>query len=214
MLRMDEIHKIQKDYLLKGLNLNLIADKYSRSWATVRTHVNLTEEEALLRGTRPNKVKTVITPEVVTAIVKILDYEDHLKVHKKQRHTGTALFKSLTKAEVYKGSARQLRDAFRIIKEERRKNKGEGRESFLELDFPLGSTLQLDHGEAIVELAGIQVQGYLFVASIPNSSIRYAQFFLIKAQEAWGEFHQRSFNYFGGIFEKCIYDNDLEFGQR
>lgn len=208
MLRMDEINKIKKDYSVKGLNLNRIANKYSRSWATVNNYVNLTEEKALVRGKRPGRSKKVITPEVTAAINGILNDEDLLRVHKKQRYTGTSLFKILTKTEIYKGSERQLREAFRNIKEQRSKNKSKENESFLELDFPLGRLLQLDHGEAVVELANIRVQGYLFVASIPNSSIRYPQFFLTKAQEAWGEFHQRAFNYFGGIFEKCVYDND------
>ena len=29
-----------------------------------------------------------------------------------------------------------------------------------------------------------------------------------KSREAWGEFHERTFRMFGGIFSKVIYDND------
>ncbi|MDH3382257.1 MAG: hypothetical protein OEL54_06090, partial [Flavobacteriaceae bacterium] len=51
-------------------------------------------------------------------------------------------------------------------------------------------------------------KGYLFVASVPGYVLRYCQFFPVKSSEAWGEFHERAFNFFGGIFPTVIYDND------
>jgi hypothetical protein len=38
--------------------------------------------------------------------------------------------------------------------------------------------------------------------------MRYCQFFLTKEASAWGEFHERAFRFFGGVFVNCIYDND------
>ena len=49
---------------------------------------------------------------------------------------------------------------------------------------------------------------YLFVASVPGTTLRYCQLFACKSREAWGEFHERTFRMFGGIFSKVIYDND------
>ena len=76
------------------------------------------------------------------------------------------------------------------------------------MEFPLGSALQIDHGEAHVEIGGSQEKGYLFVASVPGEVLRYSQIFPVKSSEAWGEFHERAFSFFGGVFSRTIYDND------
>ncbi len=49
---------------------------------------------------------------------------------------------------------------------------------------------------------------FLFVASVPGTSIRYSQLFPYKTSESWGEFHERTFQNFGGVFFKVICDND------
>lgn len=80
--------------------------------------------------------------------------------------------------------------------------------SFLPLEFPIGSALQIDHGEVDLEIGGIRVKGYLFVASVPGQVLRYCQVMPTKASEAWGEFHERAFLFFEGVFQRVIYDND------
>ena len=45
---------------------------------------------------------------------------------------------------------------------------------------------------------GVRTKEYLFVASVPGQVLRYCQAFPIKATEAWGEFHERAFQFFGG----------------
>lgn len=72
--------------------------------------------------------------------------------------------------------------------------------TYLELIFPLGEFLQLDHGEAEVHYLGQIKIGYLFTASVPGYCLRYCQFYLTKGSESWGDFHERSFVFFGGIF--------------
>jgi len=92
---------------------------------------------------------------------------------------------------------------------ELRMNRGQAkRKSFLPLEFPLGSALQVDHGEAEIEVNGIRCKGYLFVASVPGHVLRYCQIFPTKSTESWGEFHERTFRFFGGIFPRVVYDND------
>jgi hypothetical protein len=207
MLRMDEINKIRKDYFVNGLNLHQIATKYARSWATINEYVSLSEESIRSRGKRPGRKKKVITPEVITAIEDYLQDEINKKVHRKQRYSSEYIFKKLKENGLYKGSSRSLRDVIKKIREDLKQNKKKN-ESFLELDFPVGEYLQVDHGPAEIELVDVRVNGYLFVCSVPGTSIRYCQFYLTKAREAWGHFHQQFFGFFGGTFDKCIYDND------
>jgi hypothetical protein len=44
--------------------------------------------------------------------------------------------------------------------------------------------------------------------SVPGMSLRYCQLLPNKAQEAWGEFHERAFQFYNGRFSRLIYDND------
>lgn len=98
-----------------------------------------------------------------------------------------------------------MQDIIKALREKRGQAKIK---SYLPLDFPLGSTLQVDHGEVEAEIGGSRCIGYLFVASVPGQVLRYCQIFPTKSAESWGEFHERAFRFFGGAFPKVIYDND------
>ncbi len=207
MLRMDEINKIRKDYFVNGLNPHQISQKYKRSWATIKDYISYSEQDLYDRGKRPGRKRSVTTPEVVEAIKVYLHDEINKKVHRKQRYTSAYIFKELKKDGVYKGAERGLRKLIKQLRADLSQNKKKV-ESFLELDFPLGKFIQVDHGPAEAELNGIRANGYLFVCSVPGTSIRYCQFYLTKAKDAWGHFHEHFFGFFGGTFDKCVYDND------
>ena len=81
-------------------------------------------------------------------------------------------------------------------------------QSFLPLEFTPGSTAQVDHGEVDCIIEEERRTSFLFVMAIPGTGLRYCQLFATKAQEAWGEFHERAFRFFDGIFPRLIYDND------
>ncbi len=205
MLRMDEINKIRKLYLSGTMSKNEIAKRFSRSWETNDRIVKMYSGEFTNRGKRPGRLPTVATPEVIKAVEKYFVEEDMKKVKKKQRYKTNTIYKELKDRGVYKGSLRRMHD---IVKALRKKQNQTKDASYLPLEFSLGSTLQVDHGEADIEVNEIRYTGYLFVASVPGQVLRYCQFFPTKASEAWGEFHERVFCFFGGIFGKVIYDND------
>ena len=106
---------------------------------------------------------------------------------------------------IYKGSIRRMLQVVSALRQRHNKTK---KASFLPLEFPLGSALQIDHGEFEAEIDRQRVKGYVFVASVPGQVLRYCQIFPTKASEAWGEFHERTFAFFGGVFPRVIYDND------
>lgn len=144
-----------------------------------------------------------MTDDVIKAIHNLLDYEETAGVKKKQRYTAAQVFRKLSEQGVYQGSRRRMEEVVGKIKSERKQSL---KATFLPLEFPLGSALQVDHGE--VEINRVRTKGYLFVASVPGQLLRYCQAFPIKASEDWGEFHERAFQFFGGIFNRVIYDND------
>lgn len=85
MLRMDELNKIKKAHR-NGESINEIAARFDRSWETVKRIVETPTADLETRGHRPNKQRTVITPEVEEAITAHLVEEEQLRVHKKQRY--------------------------------------------------------------------------------------------------------------------------------
>jgi hypothetical protein len=204
---MDEFNKIRKEFHVRQKSIYQIAKEFHRSWDTVKQIVSMPDHKVQLRGTRPGRMAAVITPEVENRIIQFLDFEKIHKVHRKQRFTSSYIFKKLKDEENFKGSSRSIRTIVSKLRKERNEStKG----SHLELDFEFGKYLQVDHGPAEVSISGNRINGYLFVASIPGSCLRYCQFYLTKAQEAWGHFHELCFSFFGGTLENCIYDNDCK----
>jgi hypothetical protein len=100
----------------------------------------------------------VITDEVIKKIEEFIDDEILRKVHRKQRYRSVYIFKQLKKDGTYKGSERQIRKAIRKIRAEKRQHLKDN-PSFLELNFKQGHYLQFDHGEATVEISGIEIKG-------------------------------------------------------
>lgn len=205
MLRMDEFNKIRKEYHVRQKSIYQIAKEYRRSWDTVKNIVSMDETQTLLRGTRPNRIPTVITHEVENKIISLIEFEKIHKVHRKQRFTASYIYKKLKEEGIYHGSSKRIRTTVSRLRRELNQS---DKRAYLELDFELGKYLQVDHGETEVKIGEMRVNGYLFVASVPGASLRYCQFYLTKAQEAWGHFHELCFGFFGGKFEKVIYDND------
>lgn len=201
---MDELNKIKKAYR-NGASINEIAIHYSRSWETIKKAVDASSEELENRGRRPNKKSKVVTAEVESAIDGYLTKEVHDRVKKKQRYSAAFIYKELKAKGIYRGSIRQFQDA---VKKQREIRGQIQPKSYLPLEFPIGEVAQFDHGECDLFISGLRLQGYLFICSIPGATLRYCQVFPVKSSEAWGEFHERSYRFFGGVLPISIYDND------
>jgi transposase len=202
---MDEVNKIRKAYFTNGESKNEIAKKFKRSWNTIDTIVKTDREQLSTRGKRPGRKATVATEAVKDAIRKLLNEEELLKVKKKQRYKAAFFYKDLKRRGLYKGCERTMRAIVSEIRQELNVSK---RKSYLPLSFELGCFIQIDHGEAECLMAGERIQVYLFVASLPGVCLRYCRLYPVKAGEAWGDFHEHAFRFFGGVFAHVIYDND------
>jgi transposase len=200
---MNIVNKIRKEFL-SNKKIDPIAKKYHCSWSTINKIVNSSPDELAVRGQR-KRTKLLFTPELQARIIELLDLQDSKKVHRKQRYKAPALFKILRAENLYSGSPRYFRQILKSIQDHR---KSTNPKTYLELSFTPGEYLQIDHGEADVIIHGQRITGFLFVAAVPGMVLRFCQFFPTKSQEAWGEFHERAFKFFSGIFKFCIYDND------
>lgn len=204
MIRMDEFNKIRKDYFVDHLSINEIAKKYNRSWATVHKIVNTSRDEFSDSEKKYTRIPKVATQEVMDAIADKIREEQLLKVKKKQRLTAKVIFEELTAKGIYLGSQKRMQE---LVKEVRQKLAQLQPESFLPLEFS-GSTAQIDHGEVECIIDKERRTCFLFVLAVPGTGLRFCQLFATKRQEAWGEFHERAFRFFNGIFTRIIYDND------
>jgi len=202
---MDEINKIRKAYFSKGETKNEIAKQFKRSWNTIDTIVETDRDQLSTRRKRSGRKATVATEAVRNEIRKILQEEERLKVKKKQRRKAAFFYKDLTRRGLYKGCERRMRDLVRLIRQELNVSQSK---SYLPLSFDIGSVVQIDHGEADCLIAGERIRVYLFVAGLPGTCLRYCRLYPVKAGEAWGDFHERTFGFFGGVFAQVIYDND------
>lgn len=205
MAHSPEVNKIRKKYFVKGETRGKIAKGCRRSWDTVNRIVNMGRSDIENRGKRRERKSSVMTDSVIKAITDIFDYEEAAGIKKKQRHTAYQIYKELSENGVYQGSRRTMEKGVSKIRAEKKLS---SKPSYLPLEFPLGSELQVDHGEVEIEIDGEIVKGYLFVGSVPGQVLRYCQAFPTKASESWGEFHERLFEFFGGVFPRLTYDND------
>lgn len=205
MIRMDEFNKIRKAYFVDGLTIHEIATKFKRSWATINKIVKTSRDEIAFEKRSSTRTPKVSTLEVMDAIAQRIEEEARLNVKKKQRSTAKIIYEDLVGEGVYKGSRRRMQE---LVKDVRERLAQTQPKSFLPLEFALGSVAQIDHGEVECIIKEIRKIYYLFVMSVPGMALNYCQLFETKSQEAWGEFHERSFHFFNGIFPRIIYDND------
>lgn len=205
MLKMDEINKIRKSFFSGEKNKHQLALQYNRSWDTIDRIVTMERENLTNRGKRPRRKSHVMTEDVIASINAYFDKEERLAVKRKQRYTAQTIYRELKNQGIYCGSIRRMQEIVRKLRHKRGQTK---EKSYLPLEFDLGTALQVDHGEVDIEIGGKRQKGYLFVAAVPGHVLRYTQIFPVKAQESWGEFHERVFSFFGGIFPMIIYDND------
>lgn len=204
MLKMDEINKIRKAFL-GGENRYALAKRFNRSWDTINRIIDIPRENLSNRGKRSKKQSKFMTPQVLDAIEAYLQDEIAQNVKRKQRYTAKKIFNELKQKTIYHGSLRNMQ---KIVKALREKHNLSKKQTYIPLEFPLGSSIQVDHGEVDVIVAEERRTAYLFVASIPGQVLRYCQVFPMKSQEAWGEFHEKFFSFFGGVFPEITYDND------
>ena len=204
-MKMTEIQKIRHAFFMENMNKHQIAKKFHRSWETVDRIIETSLEDLEATKERNAREVTVGTLEVKEAIKQMLQNEKDLKIKKKQRLTSRVIYKELTEKKLYIGSLRRLEQ---LVKEARISLGTAPINSYLQLNFPLGSCLQVDHGEVEVEKNSQILTVFLFVAGVPGTTLRYAQVFPRKSKEMWGEFHERAFRAYGGVFKKLVYDND------
>jgi transposase len=117
----------------------------------------------------------------------------------KQRHTSKRIFERLKEERGFTGG-------YTIVKDYVRTATLRGREMFVPLVHPAGEA-QVDFGEALVAIAGVEQKAHYLVMDLPHSDDCFVAAFPAETTEAFLEGHVRAFAYFGGVPTRILYDN-------
>lgn len=195
MLRMVDKEYIRKKHFVEGWSIRQISKQLKIARQTVRKM--LMDSEIPKYNRRQPKPCPVMDPfrEVIESILK----EDE-KAPPKQRHTAARIFERLRDEFFFTGGESSVRHyvrKLRILKPE----------CFLMLEAAPGEQMQIDFGQAQVNIGANRVTAHLFCMRLKNSSVPFVVAFPTERLEAFLEGHLQGFAYFGGVPKEGLYDN-------
>lgn len=82
-----------------------------------------------------------------------------------------------------------------------------GQEVFVLLVYFLGY-VQVDFGEVMVRIGGVEQKVYFFVLDLLYSDVCYVCVYLVVVVEVWVDGYIYVFVFFGVVFQLIVYDND------
>ena len=118
---------------------------------------------------------------------------------KKQRHTAQRIFERLRDEHGFTGGITVVTD---YVREKKRRT----REVFVPLSHPPGHA-QVDFGEAIGVIGGVQRKLHYFAMALPHSDAFFIKAYPAETTEAFCDGHVSAFAFFGGVPLSMLYDN-------
>jgi len=120
-------------------------------------------------------------------------------VHKKQRHTSKRIFERLRDEYGFAGGITIVKDYVFAARQRQR-------EMFVPLSHPPGHA-QVDFGEALGEIGGIERKIHFLVMDLPQSDACFVKAYPGETTEAFCDGHVSAFAFFGGVPVSILYDN-------
>src|SRR3954466_8735365 len=118
---------------------------------------------------------------------------------KKQRHTAKRIFERLRDEHGYRGGITIIRDYVRS-------HRLQHREVFVPLRHDAGHA-QVDFGEALAEIAGVERKIHFFAMELPHSDACFVRAYPAETSEAFCDGHNAAFSFFGKVPGSILYDN-------
>src|SRR5215475_1739404 len=118
---------------------------------------------------------------------------------KKQRHTAKRIFDRLRDEHGYAGG-------ITIVKDYVRSHRLRHREVFVPLRHDPGHA-QVDFGEALAEIAGVEHKIHFFAMDLPHSDACFVRAYPEETAEAFCDGHNAAFGFFGKVPRSILYDN-------
>src|SRR5919202_465719 len=117
----------------------------------------------------------------------------------KQRHTAQRIFERLRDEHGYAGG-------YTIVKDYVREQRCRRREVFIPLHHPPGHA-QVDFGEAIAIIGGVEQTIHVFAMDLPHSDAGFVKAYPAETTEAFLDGHVSAFAFFDGVPRSILYDN-------
>lgn len=149
-------------------------------------------------GYQQNVVRPRPKLDAFTAIIDQI-LQDDIDRLKKQRHTAKRIFERLRDEHGFTGGYTIVAD---YVREQCRRSQ----EVFVPLEHPPGHA-QVDFGEALAIIAGVERKIHFFALSLPHSDACFVKAYPAETSEAFCDGHVSAFALFGGVPLSILYDN-------
>lgn len=187
--------KIRRLYIKENLSIRKISKVLNISRKTVRKYCKgeKTPEERINYPEQTSKLMKALS-------AKILELIDKNKyIHGKQKYTAKHVHADLKK-EGFKVGESTIRKFVKRLKDSHP-------EVFIPRAHEPGEYMEVDWGDIYAYINGVKTKVSVFCAVLPFSFKIYCVPLPTKAYDSFFLGHVKSFNFFDGIPEKCLYDN-------
>jgi transposase len=186
--------RVRRAVRVEGRSQRAVAREFGLSRETVRKMLQFAVPPGYQRQQPVKKPKLGPWLGVIDAILN-----DDKQRPAKQRHTAKRIFERLKEEHQFTGG-------YTIVKNYVRAATLRSREMFVPLVHPAGEA-QVDFGEALVVIAGVEQKAHYLVMDLPHSDDCFVAAFPSETTEAFLGGHVRAFAYFGGVPTRILYDN-------
>ena len=179
---------------IDGLSRREAARRYGIDPRTVAKMLAFSVPPGYRRSRPPARPKL----DAFTGIIDAILTADEARP-KKQRHTAKRIFERLRDEHAYSGGITIVKDY--VLSRRLRQ-----REVFVPLRHDPGHA-QVDFGEALAEIAGVERKIHFFAMDLPHSDACFVQAYPAETAEAFCDGHNAAFSFFGKVPRSILYDN-------
>ncbi|RYD01724.1 hypothetical protein N752_29555 [Desulforamulus aquiferis] len=173
MVKMAQIENIRKMYFREGLSVREISRRTGHHRDTIAKYLDLDIAQPPKYKLSKDKLHPVLGP-FIPIINEILS-SDETKP-RKQRHTARRIYHRLVDEYDYPGGYSTVTDYLRQVRTK-------AKEAYLPLQFGLGTHAQVDWGQALFVLNGIETVAHLFLVKLSASGAFYVYAYPFEKQE-------------------------------
>ncbi len=191
---MELYERIRRACHVEGMSIREASRVFGVHRKTVRKILQFSIPPGYQRSGEPKRPK-------LDAVAGILDQmlESDRHSPKKQRHTAKRIFERLRDEHGFAGG-------YTIVKDYVRGRKLGPREVFIPWAHEAGHA-QVDFGEALVRIGGVERKAHFFVMDLPHSDAGFVKAYPAETTEAFLDGHLAAFAFFGGVPLSILYDN-------
>src|SRR5215470_13503199 len=179
---------------IEGLSHRAAARRFGIDPRTVAKMVRFTAPPGYVRTKPPAKPK--LDPFI--PVIDLILFDDKSRP-RKQQHTAKRIFERLRDEYGFAGGLTIVKDYVAGWRQR-------AQEMFVPLEHPPGHA-QVDFGEAIGVIGGVERQIHFFAFDLPHSDACFVVGYPAETTEAFCDGHVRAFSFFGGVPQSILYDN-------